>query len=303
MMQNKSLFALFLSLSLIGCRHPKDAPDTSISISNEYEEAEVLGTIENNEINEASGIATSVSFKNAIWTHNDSGGKNSLFLLDKAGKHLAEFVLEGIENRDWEDIAVGPGPTEGTNYIYLAETGDNQAQYEGKYIYRFAEPESYTGSVKPDTIHEIETLSFSYPDGNRDAETIMVNPLNKDIYIVSKREDNVHFYRAAFPQSTTKTFPLEKLGVLPFYNVTAGDISPDGKELLLKNYYNIYYWKVKEGNIPNTMLKTDAVRLTYEPESQGESIAFSRESEGGFYTVSEENGDEAVVLFYPRAKK
>ena len=49
-------------------------------------------------------------------------------------------TLAGVENRDWEDIAVGPGPDASKSYVYVADIGDNEGQYQYKYIYRFEEP-------------------------------------------------------------------------------------------------------------------------------------------------------------------
>ena len=52
------------------------------------------------------------------------------------------------------------------------------------------------------TLSDVETFTLQYPDGPRDAETLMVDPLSGDIYIVSKRDTVLHIYRAAYPQST-----------------------------------------------------------------------------------------------------
>ncbi|MCW8849578.1 MAG: hypothetical protein OQJ81_06315, partial [Melioribacteraceae bacterium] len=69
-----------------------------------------LGTIENDDIDEASGIASSYKNMGILWTHNDAGGENRIFAIDSNGISRGTYYLNGIENRDWEDIAVGPGP-------------------------------------------------------------------------------------------------------------------------------------------------------------------------------------------------
>ena len=33
-----------------------------------------------------------------------------------------------------------------------------------------------------------DSINLVYPDGSKDAETLMVDPLNGDIYIITKRE-------------------------------------------------------------------------------------------------------------------
>ena len=54
--------------------------------------------------------------------------------------------MEGIDQHDWEDISLGPGPG-GVDYIYIADTGNNWdghcrgINYEDMAIYKFPEPE------------------------------------------------------------------------------------------------------------------------------------------------------------------
>ncbi|MCH8980718.1 hypothetical protein IH922_01720, partial [candidate division KSB1 bacterium] len=151
-----------------------------------------LGLINNDSLNEVSGLAASRKNSNVLWTHNDSGDENRVFAIDANGKHLGTFLIEGAEARDWEDIAVGPGPIAGKQYLYIGDIGDNLSQFEIKHIYRVMEPEVNCDQPPLDaTLSGVEAISFQYPDGKRDAETLMVDPLTKDIYIVSKRESNV----------------------------------------------------------------------------------------------------------------
>jgi hypothetical protein len=147
-----------------------------------------LGLIQYNPITEASGIAVSRKNSDVLWTHNDSGDLNRIFAFNRQGDHLGVFNIAGVINRDWEDIAVGPGPINGKQYIYVGEIGDNNAAYNLKYIYRILEPDvSSTQSSIDTTLLNVEKITFQYPDGRRDAETLMVDPLTKDIYVVSKR--------------------------------------------------------------------------------------------------------------------
>ena len=56
-----------------------------------------------------------------LWTHNDAGGENRIFAIDSNGISRGTYYLNGIENRDWEDIAVGPGPIE-DKVIFILQT-------------------------------------------------------------------------------------------------------------------------------------------------------------------------------------
>ena len=173
-----------------------------------------------------------------------------VYALTTHGKHLGSYKLQGVKNRDWEDIALGPGPQEGQHYLYIGEIGDNRARYDRKYIYRVSEPR-VTVSQRPGefVLSDVETITIRYPDGGRDAETLLIDPLTKDLYIISKREAQVGVYQAPYPQSTTDLITLDLVTTLSL-NETAtngawlvgGDISPAGTAILLKSYIGVYHW-------------------------------------------------------------
>jgi hypothetical protein len=128
----------------------------------------------------------------------------------------------------------------------------------------------------------------------------MIDPATRDLYIVSKREEPVYLYRLQYPYSTTDTLVAKQVLSLPLTQIVAGDISSDGKEVLLKNYDHIYYWENAGGKTIPEMLQEPAQKVPYEAEPQGESIAWS-ESLSGFYTISEMNkGKKTYLYFYKR---
>lgn len=273
-----------------------------------------LGQLADRSINEASGIAVSYRNRSMLWTHNDSGDKARIFLIDSLGRTMMRVNLPGIKNRDWEDITTGPGPDSTKSYVYIGEIGDNDARYEFKYIYRIEEP-VFKGA---DTvIQAVDSITFVYPDGNRDAETLLVDPLTKDLFIISKREKKVNLYRLPFPQSTTEVITAElavagldfnrlgeEKGYHPRYfnQVVGGDISPDGSEILIKDYSSVYYWKRKPNETISEALKRTPEVLPYAPEARGEGITFSLDG-WGYYTLSEEvDGHIPHLVFYRRKK-
>ena len=260
------------------------------------------GLVENDEINEASGIAASRRNPGVLWTHNDSGDSTRIFAVGRNGEDLGDFFLSGTSARDWEDIAVGPGPEANISYIYVGEIGDNNAQYPTKRIYRVAEPEvDQNAEPSAHTLEDVETITFAYPDGPRDAEALMVDPVTRDIYIVSKREESVRVYRAAYPQSTTETITLEHVTTLEGLTfITAGDISSDGGNILLKDYQTVFYWERKGGESIAEAFARTPFNPPYTLEPQGEGIAWDAD-ESGYFTLSEEpQGIEAHLYFYPQ---
>lgn len=258
------------------------------------------GLLQNRQINEASGLDASWINADVLWTHNDSGDQNRIFAIDTQGNDLGTFYLAGVSNRDWEDIAVGPGPQNNQSYIYVAEIGDNQAVYDIKYIYRIPEPLVKRKALPVDTtLDEVVTVAFRYPDGPRDAETLMVDPLSRDLYIVSKREEQVGVYRLAFPQMTDSVSTVEYLLSLPITRVTAGDISDDGLDIIIKNYEQIYYWRRDRQQTVSEALATPPDTLPYVVEPQGEALCWSGDGQG-YFTLSEEaRGIRARLYFYP----
>ncbi|MBL3657826.1 hypothetical protein [Fulvivirga sediminis] len=257
----------------------------------------IQGKVKSPLVNEASGIAASIRNPGMIWTHNDSGGQPRVFLMDEHGKHHGTYYLRNGINRDWEDMATGPGPDPDKNYLYIAETGSNYGQYPYFHIFRVEEP------LAGDTANVtaiVDWLTFTYPDGTNDSECLLVDPLTKDFYIFTKKEPNVAVYRYPYPQPKKDSETLIKLGTIPFSHVVGGDISADGSEILLKTYDKILYWKRKEGESIWEALQRKATRLPYIPEPQGEAICWKKDG-SGFYTLSEETtGYEAHLYFYKR---
>lgn len=257
--------------------------------------ATTLGKVDQR-LNEASGMVSSVGNPGMLWAINDSGNAPEIFLIDQHAKTRLICTLFQARNRDWEDIAIGAGPDEGKKYIYVADIGDNWAQYNLKFIYRFEEP--ILGQMEEMTITQFDTLTLKMPDGKRDTETILIDPFNNDLFLISKWEDSVALYTASYPFPKDTVVLLRKVMKLPFTKIVAGSISRDGTEILLKDYDRVYYWqRTTEESLPD-ILKKKPIVLPYEREPQGEAIAWSNK-ENEFYTLSEgEMGSSADLLLY-----
>ena len=157
---------------------------------------EPLAEANKKNLDEASGLAASINTPGDLWTLNDSGNGAEIFLIDQKADIKLVCRLKGIKNRDWEDIAVGPGP-EGKSFIYVADIGDNTAQYPLKYIYRFEEP-TLTPGIEEIEISAIDQITFKLPERQKDTECLLLDPKTKDLYVVSKREMPVFLYQSGF---------------------------------------------------------------------------------------------------------
>ncbi|WP_229239732.1 hypothetical protein [Echinicola soli] len=257
-----------------------------------YYSGKEVGGVDRKLLKEASGLAVSRIHENVLYTHNDSGGKPTVYKLDSTGNVTGKITLDNTFNRDWEDIAVGPDAGGMKSYVYVGEIGDNDGEYPSISLLKFEEPamDSTDLHVQP------EKIKLKYPDGARDAETLMVDPWNGDVYIVSKRDSSNVLYRAPADKLDEEEVELEPLQNLPITMSVAGDISPDGKEIIIKNYWVIYYWTRKEGESIAEALSRKPVQLPYVPEPQGEAIAFSKNGHS-FFSLSEERFRIKPVLY------
>lgn len=262
-----------------------------------------MGQIDNEEIHEASGLVVYRGHPNSLWTHNDSGGEARIFLIRKNGNFRAEYHLQGATNRDWEDIAVGPGPQPDSTYLYVGDIGDNYTLYPDYVIYRFRQPKIPTGPAKGQskTVTGVDKLRFVYPDGSHNAETLFIDPSTRDLYIVTKRDRQDRVYRYPYPQSTTKTDTVEFVCTLPFGRFTGGEMSADGQRLLLKTLPRIFSWQRKPGQSISEMLSQEPREVVpYGTGPQEEALAIGPKG-NGYYTLSESHG-KPVTLYYHPAK-
>ena len=268
-----------------------------------------LGLIENDNLTEASGIAASRKNNNVFWLHNDSGNGNVIYAVNSSGDNLGTYTIDGITNRDWEDIAVGPGPNPDEEYIYIGDIGNNDLQFSEGYIYRIIEPDvSEFQEPVNETIYGTETITFQYQDGIiYDAETLMSDPVTKDLYVVTKRHGGNadYVFRAAYPQSTESTIILPQVAEINIpdflgFGATGGDISSSGLEILIKTYSDVYYWSRKLNDNLWEAFDDQPSMEPYEQEPQGEAICWKNDAMG-YYTVSEEYMEiPAHLYFYPR---
>lgn len=267
----------------------------SSEISDLFSSAKEKGIVDI-KLEEASGLVASAAHPGYFWTHNDSGNGAQLFLIDSTANIAATMPLGAVRNRDWEDITLGPGPDPDKTYVYVGDIGDNKAQYPYKIIYRLEEP----AAIENKTVERFDTLFVQLPDGTRDSEALMIDPISSRMFMVSKREDSVRLYQFPNTWKSGDTLTAELKIKMPYNLTVAADISVDCSEVLLKNYDHVYYWKREGTESIADLLQRTPLELKYKPEKQGEAIAWSRDG-SGYYTLSESSTHErARLLFYKR---
>ncbi|WP_140938691.1 hypothetical protein [Sphingobacterium lumbrici] len=240
--------------------------------------------LEDTVLMESSGLAFSQYHNGILYTHEDSKCENKITVFDLQGKTKARIWLKGVENRDWEDIAVIAHPS-GSSYIYLADIGDNAQKYAEVYLYRFEEPKQ----LEIDMEVEVERISFQYPSGPLNAETLFFDPIDNGLWIVSKEKENCGLYRLPFDITSVAADTLllaEKMGTLPLERVTAGDISRDGRFVMLRTKPGIYLWERKAKESLPMLMSQQPTLIKHRPEHQSEGIAIAPDG-SGFVTSTE----------------
>lgn len=246
---------------------------------------------------EASGIADSKTNPGCLWVEQDSGNPPDIFLMKHNGTVIKTVHLANIVNRDWEDMAVSTGPKANTSYVYLAETGDNMQVHSDYAIYRFEEP-----AAAVDTVQQVDTIAFFYPDGSHNTEAMLIDPATKDIYLITKNDSKSMIFKLTYPYGTgTTANKAELVGTLTFNFATSAAMSPNGADIVVKTYGYIYYYPRNSGETILQALKKSPLKLPYQVEPQGEAIVFANDN-SGYYTISEKALASSVNLYFYKRK-
>jgi hypothetical protein len=260
------------------------------------------GIVMSREIVEASGLATSRTHADVLWVHNDSGDAPRTFAIASDGSTLAEIAIDVPIAVDWEDMALGPGPGDGVDFLYFGDIGDNGEIRANITIHRVSEPDPSLGDA---TITDVTSLVLEYPDDSHNAETLLSDPTTGDLFVVTKAESGMSIvFRAAFPHDDGATIELESVAEIAFGSdalpgsplATGGDIAADGSLVAIRTYGGAYGWRRQDDATIAEALATDPCPLPTVAEPQAEALAFGP---AGYFTLSE--GATQPIWFFAGA--
>jgi hypothetical protein len=277
---------LVLSILIIGLVSCAAAPEPFGHMP-KFVSGKQVGTLQTELLQEASGIVASRSNPGVLWVHNDSGDAPRVYAINSKGTLLGIYRIAAAKSLDWEDIAIGPSPDPKQDYLYIGDIGDNRAKRPSVAVYRIQEPKVRPNQSLVDMeVGPADSFNLRYPDGPKDAETLMVDPLSGDIYIISKRDIFSKVYRALYPCSTDETITMELVATLPWGLAVGGDVSPDGNLVIVRGLYNASLWQRPKGQELWRAFTGRQFKLEVVAEPQGEGIGFDSQGRG-YFTIGE----------------
>jgi hypothetical protein len=214
-------------------------------------EAHRTGEFRHPRLLESSGVIASRRYPGVFWTFNDSGNPPEIFATDSTGRDLGVYRVTGAANYDWEAITLGPcGKTE---CLYIADTGDNDEIRSSVRLYRVPEPAVRAGGQG--VTDRAEVLEVRYPDGPHDVEAAVVAPDGAVLLVSKGRSRGVQAFRIPATRWGRKLVTAEALGRIPVPPgrgarglVTDAALSPDGTEIAVRTYVEIFFFRLAQGD-------------------------------------------------------
>lgn len=241
-----------------------------------------------------------------------------LFAVDFDGDTHTTVELEGVEVVDWEDVAAGPSPIDGSPSLFVGDVGDNvedDVTRSSLFIHVVPEPD-LSALVRGGTVGlEPTTWELVWPDGAHDVETLLVQPDGSGVVLVTKDLSGESIIATADltgdpvevvtlveagqlsllepdPPNSLAGGPLGPVG---FRTATGGDVNPDGTRVAVRTYEDLLEWDVTGGDLI-AALATAPRRIDLPDSPQGEGLAYGT---GGSILVSSEGVETPVHVLLP----
>jgi endonuclease/exonuclease/phosphatase family metal-dependent hydrolase len=260
----------------------------------------IVGTIENNDVDEASGLARSQRNPDVLWVINDDG-PSVLHAIDATGGMLGRVNIKDASNRDWEDLA--SFTLDGVPYLLAADIGDNDGKRKDVRFYVVEEPDP--GEKKVDYAWRVD---FSYPGGPRDAESIAVDVENERVLVLTKRDIPARLYSVPLRPDSKKRQEATRLGAvggLPqpsrrdvefasktdnyYWQPTSMDISDDGSRAVVLTYGGIFLFDRQPGTAWDDALKGIPAVVSRTRNREAEAITFIMNGSALLVTLEQRN--------------
>jgi hypothetical protein len=155
-------------------------------------------------------------------TTNDSGDGGRVFVVDRSGETVGSTSWSD-EPRDVEALAPGePG------FVWVGDIGDNSHARDSIEVLRVPYGREF---------QEVEPASYTlvYPDGPRDAESLLAEPRTGRLFVISKDIFGGTLYAA--PRELSETEPNRLKAVADSVGfATDASFFPDGEHYIVRDY-------------------------------------------------------------------
>ncbi|WP_166389483.1 WD40 repeat domain-containing protein [Nocardioides ochotonae] len=219
------------------------------------DERDVVVEIADPAITEASGL---VVVDGDFGVVNDSGDGGRVFVVDPVSGRTVGTTSWAEAPRDTEALAPA-----GAGHVWVGDIGDNRRVRESVTLLRVP-------VGRGDRTVEPEAYELVYPDGARDAETLVAHPGTGQLLVVSKEVLGGSVYAVPRRLDADRPNRLRRLAPGPAF-ATDGAFWPDGRHLLVRGYSGatLLSWP--------TLERVASVALP--SQRQGEAIAVGEDDE------------------------
>ena len=256
---------------------------------------------------ESSGLARRTADGRTVWTHNDGGGRPTLYGVDVAsGTLLDSLSFPSLRNVDWEDLAQAD-----TARLFIADLGNNANTRQDLSLYEVvlhhrdtgrtevADAKTNLGAPGISVVNIAYSDQTSFPPRKRNFDCEAVFYRNDSLFLLSKNRSGhqVRLYGLPAPaKAPTKApakagagthalVPLDSVFIKSM--VTGAALSPDGQTLAVLTYGKILFFRLGGtplGTLVTLSRPTGCLRL---PRGQAEGIVFLNDTD---LIISNERG-------------
>jgi hypothetical protein len=306
---------LFFQIVLVGCSDGQDAP-ASVVVTAQQLCGEAVFTaaasVTDPAIEEISGIVASRAQPDVYWVHPDSGNAAEIFAVNGKGETLNRYRLQGVNNTDWEDIAIAVDES-GVSRLYIGDIGDNAKTRDHVTVYQLREP-TVTGNGNAVELNEVTAHHYTYPDVAHNSEGLFIDERVNRLYLVTKETDVLSqtsegpagVYSAPIQTAAGSTEVMryeasidfavldsaghdayrEQLGITEASLPTAADFNPVTGVVGIRTYGSLWLWQVGESQDVAEALQSAPCEAPSRLELIGEALGFTVDG-NGYVTVGE----------------
>ncbi len=235
-------------------------------------------------VNESSGLARRYGPPGSpptFWTHNDGGGRPTLYGIIETGVLIDSLLLPGAQNVDWEDLT-----QQDSTRLFIADMGNNANVRRDLGVYELLVQHRGTGNAEfsptnPRVLRgSVLNLSFSdqtaFPPKRRNFDCEAVFYKNDSLFLLSKNRSGhqVRLYGMPATPGSRVLVPLDSVFIKSM--VTGAAISPNGQTLAVLTYGKILFFDLRGPGPVRLNRPTGCLRV---PRAQTEALVYINDTD------------------------